>query len=541
MTRILLLGGYGGFGGRIAPRLAAAGHEVLVAGRSLSKAFAFCANQPGLVTLGVDRGNIAEALAEHCPDMVVAASGPFQALDYDVPMACIAAKIHYIDIADGREFVCGIGVLDQAAKSAGVVILSGASSVPALSGAVVRHLARGMDRVRAVEMAISASNKATAGPAVAAAILGQVGQPMQIWRGRRWVRAFGWQERRGLRFTCPGAKVISGRAAALVDVPDLALLPSRLPGQPAVAFRAGTELAFQNRALWLASWLVRTGLVASLAPLARWLRPLQGLTRNWGSDRSGMVVSLFGDQGERRLQRWWTLIADKGDGPEIPSLSVTPIVDRILSGKEPAGARDAGLTLTLDDYSDAFSGLAVRHGVEEKAALPPLYARVMGSRFAQLPTEVRQMHDVFRDGGAKGEADVTGAANPVAWLVARIVGFPRPGRHSLHVHFSEENGEEIWTRDFGGRQFRSHLSQRSSWLVERFGLLRFAFDLPSDEHGLRMIMRRWWLGPLPLPLRLAPRSIAREWSEDGRFHFDVPIALPIIGRLVHYRGWLVPV
>jgi hypothetical protein len=326
----------------------------------------------------------------------------------------------------------------------------------------------------------------------------------------------------------------------LVDVPDLALLPSRLPGEPAVAFRAGTELAFQNRALWLASWLVRTRLVASLAPLARWLRPLQGLTRNWGSDRSGMVVSLFGDQGERRLQRWWTLIADKGDGPEIPSLSVTPIVDRILSGKEPAGARDAGLTLTLDDYSDAFSGLAVRHGVEEKTAPPPLYARVMGNRFAQLPTEVRQMHDVFRDGGARGEADVTGAANPITRLVAGIVGFPPPGRQSLHVQFSEMHGEEIWTRDFGGRQFRSHLSQHSSWLVERFGPLRFAFDLPSDERGLTMVMRRWWLGPFPLPLWLAPRSIAREWAEDGRFHFDVPIALPIIGRLVHYRGWLGP-
>ncbi|MDB5685685.1 MAG: saccharopine dehydrogenase, partial [Rhizorhabdus sp.] len=42
MSRILVLGGYGGFGGRIARRLVAAGHEVLVAGRDPEKARAFC-------------------------------------------------------------------------------------------------------------------------------------------------------------------------------------------------------------------------------------------------------------------------------------------------------------------------------------------------------------------------------------------------------------------------------------------------------------------------------------------------------------------
>ncbi|MDF0541439.1 hypothetical protein PX699_03725 [Sphingobium sp. H39-3-25] len=79
-----------------------------------------------------------------------------------------------------------IRTLDEAAKAEGVVLLSAASSIPALSGAEVRHLARGMDKVRAVEMAMSASNKATAGQVVPAAILGQVGRPVRTWRGQRW-------------------------------------------------------------------------------------------------------------------------------------------------------------------------------------------------------------------------------------------------------------------------------------------------------------------------------------------------------------------
>lgn len=229
MTRTLLLGGYGGFGGRIARRLVSAGHEVLVAGRSIEKARAFCGDAPDLRPLAMDRSQIATALKEHKPDMVVDASGPFQAMDHTIPKACIVAGVHYIDIANSRDFVCGIRVLDEAARAAGVVVLSGASSVPALSGATVRHLAQGMDRVRSVEMAISVSNKATAGPAVSAAIPGQVGQPMRIWRGQRWAKAFEWQEMRSVIFRCVGIKAISGRRAP----------PSR-PGFPVGPCQLGT-------------------------------------------------------------------------------------------------------------------------------------------------------------------------------------------------------------------------------------------------------------------------------------------------------------
>ena len=52
-------------------------------------------------------------------------------------------------------------------------------------------------------------------------------------------------------------------------------------------------------------------------------------------------------------------------------------------------------------------------------------------------------------------------------------------------------------------------------------------------------MRRGWLFGLPLPRWLLPRSEAREYVEDDRFHFDVAIDAPLgIGRLVRYRGWL---
>ena len=51
----------------------------------------------------------------------------------------------------------------------------------------------------------------------------------------------------------------------------------------------------------------------------------------------------------------------------------------------------------------------------------------------------------------------------------------------------------------------------------------------------------WRIGRMRLPLFLAPKSETREFSgDDGRFHFDVAIRLPIVGLLAHYRGWLEP-
>lgn len=251
-----------------------------------------------------------------------------------------------------------------------------------------------------------------------------------------------------------------------------------------------------------------------------------------------MTVRLFGLAGGRRLERHWTLVPEKGDGPEIPALASPLIAARILSGNEPPGARDAGQALTLVDFQPSFAELAIAHASEERSLPPSRCSRVMGGRFDRLPPAVRRIHEVLGDDGASGEAELTGAANLLGTLVARVMRFPPAGRYGLHVGFAERQGTERWTRSFGSSTFTSVLSEEDGHLVERFGPLRFRFELPSDERGLEMQIRGWSVWRIPLPLFLAPRSRAREWQEDGDFCFEVPIALPLIGNIVHYRGRL---
>lgn len=542
MSRILVIGGYGGFGARLCRRLSAAGHHLLVAGRDAGKAARLCATLPDAEPLAMDRtGDVAEALARHRPDLVVDAAGPFQTSSYRVPRACIEAAIPYLDLADARYFVTGISGLDASGRAAGVAIISGASSVPALSGAVARRLARGLDQVDVVDIAISASNRSSAGESVARGILTYVGRPVRLWRGRRWAQAYGWQEMIRKDFALGAGGGLHNRQVAIADVPDHALLPGLLPGRPSVTFRAGTELRFQMRALWLASWLVRWRWLRSLGGIGRWLLALYRLTLGIGGARSAMSVTLMGRASGRALERRWTLVAEEGDGLEIPTLAAALLADDLLAGRIAPGARDGADLLSLDRFEPLLAQLAVRHEISERAMPPPLYAGAMGSAFDRLPPMVRAIHDIRGDAGAMGEGTVVRGPTLAARLIAAAMRFPPSGTVSLHVAFAERNGVERWTRDFGGHRFSSELSAAGGLVTERFGPMRFVFAMPSGLHGLDMQLRRWSCFRIRLPLLLAPRIAAREWEEEGRFRFDVRVSMPLVGTIVHYSGWLKPI
>jgi len=554
MSVVLVIGGYGGFGARLSRRLANAGHEVIVAGRDLRKARLFCESLPGARPARVDRAAVAEAIGQLRPDVVADASGPFQNADYSVARACVEARVHYVDLADARDFVAGIVALDESARAAGVCVISGASSVPALSGAVARKLSQGLQEVRLVEIEISSTSRATSGDAVVKAILSYVGSPFRVWRGGRWASVLGWGEPRRVNFAAAGRKPLNGRMVQLADVPDLETLPAVLPGNPSVIFRAGGELAIGNQALRALGLLVQAGFMKNLTPLAPFLIWSARKTSGWGVDASAMSVRVVGFEAQKThggalaaVEKTWTLIAEDGHGPEIPTMALPLCVEAILTGRVGPGARHAGGVLAVEDFEPEFAALSISHETKSVVLPPPLYERVMGRGCLALPECVRQMHRVAGDSGAQGEAVVEGPATFAARAIRKLMNCPEPGSYSLHVSFAERDGKEVWTRDFGGKTFQSELSERRGRLVERFGPLRVAFDLPvagvgsSKGNGLEMKLRGWSVFGLPLPLALAPRSRAKEWDERGVFQFETPIELPLIGLVIHYRGWLKPV
>lgn len=537
MRRVLILGGYGGFGARLSRRLAGDGWSVIVAGRSEEKARRFAASLDGGEGVAADRnGDLAPVFAAARPNLVIDAAGPFQGSTYRVAEACIAARVHYFDLADAREFVSGFGALDGAAKAAGVVAITGASTLPALSSAVVEELARGMETLGRVEMALSTVSAATAGPSVARAVLSYAGQPIPLWRGQREDRGIGAGELRRITFEVEGAGPLT-RMVALADVPDLALLPGRLPGRPAVIFRAGNDSALQMRMLWVFSWLVRLGVLKSLLPWAGALSWLQRRLDFLSGDRSAMKISVDGWFNGAALRHSWTIAVEDGDGPEIPVLAAQLLARKLRDGVLQPGASDAGGMLSLAEFRELFSQLALHEEIVRLPA-PSLYLRALGDRFALLDAPVREMHGLAGDGGAAGKGTVTRGGSWMAHLACGLFGFPPSGEYDVHVSFAECGGIERWARYFGAHSFTSELGQSPYDLAERFGPLRFHFELPVTEGRLNMVLRRWTAFGIPMPLFLAPKIRAYECADGEDFLFDVAIDLPFIGPVVHYRGTL---
>src|SRR5262245_28676900 len=181
-VKVLILGGYGTFGGRLAQLLVGeSALTLIIAGRSHDRAAAFCKrlNGPACVTpLAFDRdGDLAAQLARAGPDLIVDASGPFQTYGgehdsetrfagtgsrstdrrdpYRLVRTAIAGGVDYLDLADGSDFVEGIAQFDAEARVRGVFVLSGVSSFPVLTAAVARRLAEGLDRVDAISAGIA--------------------------------------------------------------------------------------------------------------------------------------------------------------------------------------------------------------------------------------------------------------------------------------------------------------------------------------------------------------------------------------------------
>lgn len=362
--RIVVPGGYGNFGARICRALSGDPNiEVIATGRNPGSH-----PNPGYQTARLDlvAPDFRADLKKLAPGVVIHCAGPFQGQDYRVVEAAIAAGAHYIDLADGRKFVTGFAKhAGAAARAANLLAVSGASTLPALSSAVIDSFVARFRQLEEIQIVIAPGQRAPRGTATMAGVLSYAGRPFRRLKDGAWSNAWGWQELRRTRFAGFGT-----RWAAACDVPDLDLLPQRYPGVKTVEFRAALELGIQHFGLWSVAALRRAGVPL---PVERWAAQLNAMA-SWldafGSERGGMLVRLVGARHDgNRTSIEWHLTADASHGPEIPAMAAILVARKLARGElQQRGAHPCMGFLKLSEFEPEFSKWRISTLVEENAA-----------------------------------------------------------------------------------------------------------------------------------------------------------------------------
>ena len=167
--------------------------------------------------------------------------------------------------------------------------------------------------------------------------------------------------------------------------------------------------------------------------------------------------------------------------------------------------------------------------------------RWFGAGFERLHPLLQRLH---RDGGRlRGEVDVRVRGAIGRRLAARL-GVPADReRCAFEVHIGHADGALHWNRRFGDRhEMRSVFVPQGHWpdgcWIETTGPVRLKLAVDVVDGGWQWRCTGVRVRGIPLPLFLFPRTRAGKRIEDGRYRFEVSVALPFVGEVLRYGGLL---
>jgi saccharopine dehydrogenase-like NADP-dependent oxidoreductase len=234
-------------------------------------------------------------------DVALGFVGPFVYFERRLAEAAIAAGVHYVSVADDYEAARAALALDEAARQAGVTVITGLGNCPGLTNLLARKGAQSVDRPRRIHIAWFGGADDAGGYAnYQHAVHIFCGKVPSFEHGRELpVRAGDGREM--VEFPPPCGRLpvyYTGHAEPVT-------IPKNIPGLEEVTLKGG---------IW-PNWLARAGILLERAGLIRGER-----SQKWWADLfyrvlprlpqgkctvSGFRIDVWGEKDGREAHHWY--------------------------------------------------------------------------------------------------------------------------------------------------------------------------------------------------------------------------------------------
>lgn len=291
-SRIVIYGGSGFFGRFVVEDLLAhSDANITIASRSCKNSLNVGPSQKRIEFFISDADNYQSILSNlDGARIVINCLGPFQGQSLNLLRACIEKKIHYIDVADDRDFVTRCFQLRPQIEQAGIMAFVGCSVIPGISSLLVKFCQSHLSKIEKVRIFITPGTRHPRGPGSFLSLLSTVGNSFSIpYEGNpRTVK--GWTGREQVCFPEPLGK---RWVYHVVDVPDYFLQPLYFNAK-SVDFKIGSEIDFLNRLLAMTRWVKQTFHIGKLDIFVPFFRFVISVASFFGTTQGGVMVKVVG-------------------------------------------------------------------------------------------------------------------------------------------------------------------------------------------------------------------------------------------------------
>jgi hypothetical protein len=169
--------------------------------------------------------------------------------------------------------------------------------------------------------------------------------------------------------------------------------------------------------------------------------------------------------------------------------------------------------------------------------LQSVYQKVLQEDFEKLGPSLQYSHGNTKYVKAVGIIDVEYGKNIFSRWLNVISKMPPKGlQQKVTLVIERKENEELWTRDFGGKIFRTNQFEKNGYMIERSGPAALKFNLSVKENSIHFIQSQTLFLGIAAPGFIGLQTIANSTESENGWKVEVEVRSPLFGLMLRYKG-----